>query len=191
MNNTTNTTEEKRLLLYRLTRIIKALYPTKKTQNPFNQQKQEITQHLDPEDTILLSDLLHCLTLLNGNSRINEKGELISTQTDWLNAVQLILPEELKLTPKILNAWERLKEAIGERPFDNVEACSRLKLSQQTFKRYKKPLLLHGLIIQQRTKGKARALFQIVNINPVPNTSQQIFEDMQGEWKNFVGFMEF
>jgi len=151
MTNVTNTIEEKRLLLYRLTRIIKALYPTKKTQSPFDQQKQEITRHLDPEDMILLTDLLHCLTILNGNSRINEAGELISTQTDWLNAVQLILPQKLKLTPKILNAWEKLKEVIGERPFDNVEACSRLKISQQTFKRYMKPLLLHGLIIQQKT----------------------------------------
>lgn len=191
MVNTTNSTEEKRLLLYRLTRIIKALYPTKKTQNPFDQQQQEITRHLDLEDMILLTDLLHCLTILSGNSRINEAGELISTQTDWLNAVQLILPQELQLTPKILNAWEQLKEAIGERPFDNVEACSRLKLSQQTFKRYKKPLLLHGLIIQKKTKGNARSLFQIVNINPVPNTSQQLFEDMQGEWKDFLGFIEF
>lgn len=187
----TNSTEEKRLLLYRLTRIIKTLYPTKRTQNPFDRQRQEITQHLDPEDMILLTDLLHCLTILNGNSRMNEAGELISTQTDWLNAVQLILPQELQLTPKILNAWEQLKEVIGKRPFDNVEACSRLKLSQQTFKRYKKPLLLHGLIIQHKTKGNARALFQIVNINPAPNTSQQLFEDMQGEWKDFVGFVEF
>lgn len=191
MVNTTNSTEEKRLLLYRLTRIIKALYPTKRTQTPFDQQKQEIIRHLDPEDMILLTDLLHCLTILNGNSRINEAGELISTQIDWLNAVKLILPQELQLTSKIINAWEKLREVIGERPFDNVEACSRLKLSQQTFKRYKKPLLIHGLMIQHKTRGNARAQFQIVKVTPVPNTSQQLFEDMQGEWKDFVGFVEF
>lgn len=184
------TTEEKRLLLYRLTRIIKSLHPTKRTQNPFRTEKSMIIEHLDAEEMILFEDLVHGLTLLNGNARMNQAGELISTQTDWLNALQLILPPELKLTPKIIKAWEQLA-VFGDRSFDYIEASSRLKISQKTLQRYLKPLMLHGLVIQHRTRINARAKFQRVNANPKPDTSQQLFEDMHGEWKDFVGFVEF
>ena len=64
-----------KILLYHWVGIIKELYPNKKTQNPYSTD----LSHLEVTDQLLLKDVLHCITLINGSSRVNERQELIST----------------------------------------------------------------------------------------------------------------
>jgi DNA-binding MarR family transcriptional regulator len=184
--------ENRKLLLYRLTTIIKALFPHQNTYNP-HQEQQEVTKYLDQEEQLLFNELVHSITLLNGFSRINNQNQIISTKTDLVNALQLTLPKELQLTQKNLNIHSKLSEIFDSSTFDYVSAGSRLKTSKTTLKRQFRPLIAHGLIKQLPSKESSRALFQIIKITEKTelNTSQEIFEIMQGDWKDFIGFVEF
>jgi len=183
----------KRLLLHRLNTIIKALFPNHHTKNPYQIEQIETIKNLDLEDKILLKELVHSITLLNGFSRINNENQITSTRTDLVNALQLTLPKELQLTQKNLEIHSKLSAIFKEQPFDYVSAGSRLKTSKTTLKRQFRPLIAHGLIKQLPSKESSRALFQIIKITEKTelNTSQEIFETMQGEWKDFIGFVEF
>lgn len=183
----------KRLLLHRLNTIIKAIFPNHHTKNPYQIEQIETIKSLDLEDKILFNELVHSITLLNGFSRINNQNQIISTKTDLVNALQLTLPKELQLTQKNLNIHSKLSEIFESSTFDYVSAGSRLKTSKTTLKRQFRPLIIHGLIKQLPSENSKRALFQTIKITEKTelNTSQEIFETMQDDWKDFVGFVEF
>ncbi|MFY0602268.1 MAG: hypothetical protein JXR03_21525 [Cyclobacteriaceae bacterium] len=187
---TTDHQTEKQLLLYRLTRIIKALYPHKQTQNPYKPEHLELTKYLDLETQLLFVDVLHSLTLLNNHSRMNTEGQLISTQIDYLNALQLVLPKELQLTAKTLEIHTELSNIFKQNPFTYVSACSILKLSHSTMKRLTRPLLIHGLLRKHLEKGGKKTLLQVVETNQEPDTSHDLFAEGQGDWAGFQGFVE-
>jgi len=179
----------RRLLLYRIVRLIKELYPNTSTQNPYQEHQAQILAYLDTEEQLLFSDLLHTITLLNGQGRLNDHNEMISSREDLLTTFQLILPKELQLTPKILEAHEQLLKVYQSNPFTYIEACARLRTSKSTLKRLLKPLLLYGLIIKQKDDNSTRTQFQAIAIHQ--KTTPTIFDEAHEEWEDYKGFVEF
>jgi len=176
--------ETRKLLLYRLIRLVKALYPTTRTNNPYQSQ---LSTYLELEDQLLCKDLIHVLTILNGHSRLTDK-ELTSTQTDYLNALQMILPRELQLTPKVLAIHEQLLGIYEESPFTYIESCSRLKTSKTVLKRILRPLLLHGLAEKCKPDKGTKILIRVLKSSTKHETS--MFDQAHEAWKDYKGFVE-
>ena len=197
METVETTTTDKQLLLYHWVRIAKELYPNSRTENPDQKEFEALSRHLTLDEKLLFHDILNSITVINGHSRLNDNKQLISTHADFMNAMQLIMPVELRLTQKGINAYTKLQSIFKNKTFDYVQAGSRLKVSIKTVFRMFKPLVAHGLIHQLPTKPNEKALFQITEIESTTfdstahSTNENIFETMQGEWKDFVGFVEF
>ena len=167
----------RKIQLYRFIQIVKSLYPHAKSHCPY----QLHINSLDLEDQLLLAQLTHSLTVLNQS--YTQDGKLISTASDIANALQLLLPHQNRLTPRILTLYDQLKHHFARQPFYYEQACSKLKCSKTSLKRYLKPLLLHELVRKHRLNQ--RALFEVT-----PNRNTSLFEEMQGEWKDYQGFVE-
>ncbi|MFY0602077.1 MAG: hypothetical protein JXR03_20550 [Cyclobacteriaceae bacterium] len=181
--------ERKLLLLHEWTQIIQSLYPHKSTQNPYQNHLTQLTEHLTIKEQLLHQSLVHSITLMNKHSRMNERGELISTESDNLNALYLLLPPEAQLTPKNLTIYSTLKATYQDQPFTYVEASSRLKLSHSTVKRLLRPLLLYGMIEKARSQDSTKTQLRV--IDTTQDQSEEFFAEAQGEWKEFRGFVAF
>lgn len=183
---------QSKILLYHWVRIIKELFPHKKTENPYTKETQTLSQHLSLDDKLLFHDLLHSITLINAQSRQNEANQLISSQSDFINALQLVLPKTQQPSLKALNTHEKLRAIYQDKPFTYLDACTKLKVSKSTIKRAFKALMAQGLITRlNQTKAK-KAQFQAIPIKQdIQEPTLNIFEQMQGDWKDFIGFVEF
>jgi hypothetical protein len=192
MKDQKNTFEQKQLLLHHLIQIVQELHPNTRTQNPY--QTATIADYLDLQGQLLFRKVLHCITVINGHSRTNDTREIISTRSDYINALQLVLPAEMKLDVKSLNAHAKLRTHFVDNPFTQLEACCLLRISKTGFRRRLQPLLLQSLIIKQKEKREQKALFRAIEpdlIDEKQNPTQSLFEMMQGEWKDYIGFVEF
>lgn len=191
MSNTENT-YRKELLLHHWVRTIKELYPTTRTENPYQSELESVSDYLTLDEKLLFHDVLHSITLINAHSRQNEQKQLISTHADFMNALQMVTPKDSQLTIKALEAHEKLQQVFKTEPFTYLEACQKLRISKTTFRRLLKPLMLRGLISRQGQTAHQKALFQIRAIEVTQEAAAlNSFETMQGEWKDFEGFVEF
>ena len=184
--------DRSKILLYHWVRIIKRFSPHKRTENPYWQETQTLSEHLSLEDKLLFHDLLHSITLINAQSRQNDQKQLISTQADFINALQLIQPQTQRSNLKTLNTHEKLRSIFQEKAFTYLDACTRLRTSKSTIKRTFKSLLVQGLLIKLDRTQEKKTLFQAIPIKQViQEPIQSMFETMQGDWKDFIGFVEF
>ena len=178
----------RKLLLYRLSRLVRALYPTAVTQNPYRDHSPTAYYSLDAEDQLLFEDLLHSITVLNGYGRLTGSHELVSTRSDFLSALQLVLPRELQLTPRMMDVHEQLQSVYGDQPFTYMEACSRLKLSRTSLKRLLKPLLFHRLMVKYKPQsGQVRLRVVATDRDYLPT----IFDQIHEPWRDYQSFTEF
>ena len=183
--------DKKRLFLYQLIRLVKEICPNKITQNPFESELRKL-DFLTIEEQLLIKDTLHSLTLINSNSRINEEGILISTQSDFLNALHLVIPNDLRLDIKVGEFHHQLLKEFKNQPFTYLEAMVKLRITKSTLKRRLKPLLIRNMVIKLEETETKKAEFIAQEL---PKTTiepkESTFETMLGEWKDFVGFVEF
>jgi len=146
--------DQKRLFLYQLIRLVKEICPNKTTQNPFESELEKL-DFLTIEEHLLIKDTLHSLTLINSNSRTNEEGVLISTQSDFLNALHLVIPNDLRMDIKVGEFHYQLLKEFKNQPFTYLEAMVKLRITKSTLKRRLKPLLIRKLVIKlKKTKTK-------------------------------------
>lgn len=185
-------THRKELLLYHWVRIIRELYPHIRTENPYQAELEALTEYLNLDQKLLFNDVLHSITLINAHSRRNETKQLISTHADFMNALQMVTPIESQLTIQSIEAHEKLSSIFKENPFTYLDACTRLRVSKTSFRRIMKPLILRGLLTKLSETREKKALFQIQTIK-VDHQEPELdpFETMQGDWKDFQGFVEF
>ena len=109
-----------------------------------------------------------------------------------MNALQLVVPKELQLDTKTAEAHEQLLNKFQSNPFTNFDGCRLLRISKTSFIRRLKPLLLHGLVIRVGSIENRKTLYQAKDFSEIEKTtSETLFEEVQGEWKDFVGFVEF
>lgn len=171
--------------------MVKEICPSKTTQNPFETELKKL-DFLTIEEHLLIKDTLHSLALINSNSRTNEEGVLISTRSDFLNALHLVIPNDLRLNEKVPDFHSQLLQEFKSQPFTYLEAMVKLRITKSTLKRRLKPLLIRKLVIKLEETDTKKAEFVT---NELPKNSSEFkestFETMLGEWKDFVGFIEF
>ncbi|MEM6643569.1 MAG: hypothetical protein AAF616_11370 [Bacteroidota bacterium] len=184
-------TNQKRLFLYQWIRLVKEICPNRTTQNPFESELEKL-DFLTIEEHFFIKDTLHSLTLINSNSRTNEEGVLISTQSDFLNALHLVIPNDLRLDEKAIDVHLQLLKEFKNQPFTYLEAMVKLRITKSTLKRRLKPLLIRKLVIKPEETETKKAEFVARELpnNPTEPTESS-FEIMLGEWKDFLGFVEF
>jgi len=185
--------ENKELLLYQWVRIVREIFPRTRTENPYQNELKALSQRLELTETILLEDLIHTITLTNKNSRENERGELITTREDLLNAVQLITPKSKRMTPKSVEILERLKAVFQDEPFTWLQAIIALKTSESSIKRNLAPLLANGHIIKLAEKRRNKKLLQIAQPEEIlqdPKEEENMFLEAMGDWTEFQGFID-
>ncbi|MEQ9405021.1 MAG: hypothetical protein RIM99_15620 [Cyclobacteriaceae bacterium] len=183
--------DQKRLILYQWIRLVKEICPNRITQNPFETEIQKL-DFLSIEEQLLIKDVLHSLTLINSNSRINEEGNLISTQSDFLNALHLVIPNDLRLDEKVADFHHQLLQEFKNQSFTYLEAMVKLRITKSTLKRRLKPLLIRKLVVKLEETKTKKAEFVVRELSKTPIESSELtFDTMLGEWKDFVGFVEF
>lgn len=183
--------DQKRLILYQWIRLVKEICPNKATQNPFDSELEKL-DFLTIEEQLLVKNTLHSLTLINSNSRTNEEGMLISTQSDFMNALHLVIPKDLKLDIRVGEFHHQLLQEFKQRPFTYLEAMVKLRITKSTLKRRLKPLLIRKLVIKLEETETKKAEFVVKElIQNQSESNESIFDTMQDEWKDFVGFVEF
>ncbi|MCF6299608.1 MAG: hypothetical protein L3J52_00565 [Proteobacteria bacterium] len=191
--------QKKRLLfLYEMTAIIKALHPRKYIHNPFEKEIDQLSELLDIKEALLLKEVMDCITLLNKQSRINEQNQLISTREDFVNALQLVLPKEKRLSQKALKVYETLKETFAEEHFTYYQLYARLKIPKSTFKRHAQVLLVYGLLEHSYTNARSGA--KLAQFKVVENTlidlsvheqeEEDPYHEMMQEFEDAKGFTD-
>jgi hypothetical protein len=185
--------ETKELLLYQWVRIVKEIFPRTRTENPYQNELKAITKKLGVTETLLLEDLIHTITLTNKNSRENEKGELLTTREDLLNAVQLVIPKNKRMTSKNVETLAQLKAVFQDEPFTWLQAIIALKTSRSTVKRNLVPLLTNGYIIKLEEKHRKKRLLQIAEPEALLQEKEEeenMFLEAMGDWSEFQGFID-
>jgi hypothetical protein len=185
--------DNKELLLYQWVRIVREIFPRTRTENPYQNELKALSEKLELTEVFLLEDLIHAITLMNKNSRENEKGELLTTREDLLNAVQLIMPKEKRIAPKHLETLARLRAVFKYEPFTWLQAIIALKTSRSTIKRNLDPLLTNGYIIKLEEKHRKKRLLQIAEPEALLQEKEEeesMFLEAMGDWSEFQGFVD-
>ena len=182
--------KERQLRLYRLTRLIREIYPNISVKNPYRQSQNIITDMLNEDELLLFNDVMEGITLLNAESRKTSERTLESTEQDYLNALRLVMPRENMLSETYIDHHRSLRERFGEEGFTYLEARHYLRKSMSGVKRIFNVLELYGLLKRHHPKY-GRAIFWVMEKEVEDKGHMELFEEMQGEWKDFVGFVEF
>ena len=177
--------DHRKVLLYRLVQLVRELFPQVHTHCPYALDVKGI----DPEDHLLFKALVHTLTVLNRSSRQTPCQRIVSTRSEVLNALQLVVCPQHRLTAQVLESYDALVARFGTAAFTYVQAASALSVSRRTAIRRLRVLEVYTLVQQQdRKTGPTWWTLQPYPQTDPPGTS--IFEHMQGEWKDYVGFIE-
>lgn len=121
-------------LLYQLESIVKALYPNKKTVNPYENFLQAYYQDLNIEDVLLFKRLLQTITLMNHKERTQQNGKYISSYGDVLTAIELL--SQHTINDVVLHSYVQLKDIFRDNHFTQLQASRVLRKSISTIKRY-------------------------------------------------------
>ncbi len=185
-------TDEKKILLYELLQIIKALYPNVKTVNPYQEQIQEYLNDLPVKEQLLYKEIVHGLTLLNKQSRISERQKIITGKTDILNAMQLMDFKQLPNQNQSLEAYEKLYKKYKNKPFTKLDVQVYLRKSKSTIRRYFIDLKQLELIEKLNEKENYRALYRLKRKQQLfpEQETKSIFEQANEEWENYQSWTD-
>jgi hypothetical protein len=186
---------EKKLLLYELVQIVEALFPNKKSENPYFETTQKNIQSLDLEEQLLFHKLLHSLTLLNKQSRVNPTRYIFETsREDVINILHIFKGELAENPRKVFAFYYELQQKFKTQPFTKLEAQVLLRTPKRTIERHLYQLMAYDLIEFTGKHFGSKNLYQIKE-NPkgdIENLEQEnIFEEAFKEWEDFQGFVEF
>ena len=178
-------------LLYELYSIVKKLYPYRKTTNPYEEQIADYLTELSITEQLLFEHILHSLTIINQKGRLKEKQTVISSQTDVLNALELVLePQRILPNQKALESYDLLYKKYQNNPITLLDAQVVLRKSQTSIKRYFKSLeklqLLESLSQRRGSKYQYRLLQKTDN----KQVKQSIYEQAFEEWEDYQGFVD-
>jgi len=185
-------TEQKKVLLYELQQITKALYPKLKTVNPYQAQIQEYLKDLPIREKLLYKEIVHSLTLLNKQSRLNEQQKIITSKTDILNAMQLLELNQIPKQTQSLEAHEKLYKKYRNKPFTKLDAQVYLRKSKTTIRRYFKDLKQLELLEKTNQKKQFREQYQVKRkaVNYQEEETRSIFEQAHEQWEDYQGWTD-
>jgi hypothetical protein len=189
------TETEKKLLLYELVQIVEALFPNKKSENPYFETTQKNIQSLDLEEQLLFHKLLHSLTLLNKQSRVNPTRYIFETsREDVINILHLFKGELAENPRKVFAFYHELQQKFKTQSFTKLEVQVLLKMPKRTVERHLYQLIAYDLITVVGKHFGSKNLYQIKE-NPKLDIEkleeENIFEEANQEWEDFKGFVEF
>ncbi len=189
---TPKTGAEKKILMYELVHIVEELFPNKRTENPYFETTQSHTQHLQLEEQLLFHKLLHSLTLLNKQCRINPTKQYFTTsQEDVVNVLHLFRPELAENPRKVFAFYDVLKAKFQENFFTKTEAQVFGETSRRSTERYLSQLMLYDLLEQEPGRmGNQRAKYKLKIREKANEDSKTIYEEAFEEFEDFNGFID-
>jgi hypothetical protein len=195
MTNSKKTHTNKKILLYELVQIVEALFPNKKSENPYFETTQKNIQSLDLEEQLLFHKLLHSLTLLNKQSRVNPTRYIFETsREDVINILHIFKPELAENPRKVFAFYHELQEKFKTQAFTKLEIQVLLKIPKRTVERHLYQLMTYDLVEVTGKHFGSKNLYQIKENPKVEIQSleqENIFEEAFKEWEDFQGFVEF
>ncbi|MCF6299410.1 MAG: hypothetical protein L3J01_05985 [Thiomicrorhabdus sp.] len=190
--------KDRNIYAYELVRIVRELYPKQSVGHSFKTELLLLKDHFNATDLLLINDLIKVFTLLNQKDRASSEDhkQLLSTQSDFRNAVYLITDPANKLSEKRLKFLTDLHEKYGFESFTHLYAALDLQRSISAIKRLMKPLVYHGLVVVTSRKKSTGELTFRVNAHSKPtqkepqNCRLSIFEEATEEWGEFKGWFD-
>ena len=191
------TPSEKKLLLYELVQIVEALFPNKKSENPYFDITQKQTKDLDLEEQLLFHKVLHSLTILNKQSRINPNKKTFETaREDVINVLHLFKTELSENPRNVLLFYDKLKEKFKNETFTKLDVQVLLKVPKRSVERYLYHLITYDLVEITSQHFGSKNQYQIKekpkneSLN-LEKLEEDIFAEAFQEWEDFKGFVEF
>jgi len=186
--------EKHRLYLYEFVRLTKALYPNQVTSHVFKEELTKLAHIYTLSELFLIEDLIKAITLINQKDRTKEKQTVLSTLEDFNNAKEMMLPQEYKLSQNNLESLLKLKNRFGTKQFGYTDLCVIIQKSYSVAKILIKKLRANNYIIKHIHPTNSNDVSFSINYNSLqteePKRKENIFEIMQGDWKDFDGFIE-
>ena len=147
-------------ILYQLESIVKTLYPSKKTGNPYQDYLKVYYQELPIADVLLFKRLLHAITVLNHKERMQTNKRYQSTYGDVLTAIELLSAHTIE--DVILQSYVTLKTAYRDQPFTKLQASLVLRKSMRTVERYLQLLKHLHLVENTGIKQGSRHTYRLL-----------------------------
>jgi hypothetical protein len=194
--NPKKTHTNKKILLYELVQIVAELFPHKQSENPYFDITQKQTKDLDLEEQLLFHKVLHSLTILNKQSRINQSKRTFETaREDVINVLHLFKTELSENPRNVLLFYDKLKEKFTNQTFTKLDVQVLLKVPKRSVERYLYHLITYDLveITSQHFGSKNQYLIKEKAKNEIENVAtieDDIFEEANREWEDFKGFVE-
>jgi hypothetical protein len=191
-----NQKTEKKLLLYELVQIVEVLFPHKQSENPYFEVTQKQTKELDLEEQLLFYKVLHSLTILNKQSRINQSKRTFETSREDVINVLHLFKTELSENPKnVLLFYDKLKEKFANQTFTKLDVQVLLRVPKRSVERYLYHLITYDLveITSQHFGSKNQYLLKEKPKNEIEKRTtieDDIFAEANREWDDFKGFVD-
>jgi hypothetical protein len=183
---------EKKILMYELVHIVEELFPNKRTENPYFETTQNHAQGLPLEEQLLFHKLIHSLTLLNKQCRINPTKQYFATsEEDVVNILHLFKPELAENPRKVFAFYDDLKAKFQENFFTKEQAQAFSKTSKRSTERYLQQLITYDLAQREPGRiGNQRAKYKLkIKEKRKPNP-KSIYEEAFEEFEDFKGFID-
>lgn len=161
-------------VLYQLESLIKTLYPTYRTINPYEKYLEEYYKDLNIEDLLLFKRLLKSITLLNHKERTQDSRRYVSSYGDVLTAIELM--SQYTINDKLLKSYTDLKYIFADRPFTKLQAARVLRKSMRYVERLL-PLLYH-LHLAEKTQIKQghKHTYRLLGYQSPEISQEELFE---------------
>jgi hypothetical protein len=191
-----NQKTEKKLLLYELVQIVAELFPHKQSENPYFEITQKQTKEFDLEEQLLFHKVVHSLTILNKQSRINPSKRTFETSREDVINVLHLFKTELSENPKnVLLFYDKLKEKFTNQTFTKLDVQVLLRVPKRSVERYLYHLITYDLveITTQHFGSKNQYLIKEKAENEIEKRTtieDDIFEEANREWDDFKGFVD-
>jgi len=178
---------DKLLLLHEWVELVQEIHERKAVENPFEQSFLGLIKELPISQQILFKRLTKSIAKMNSSSRISEQGnKLLCSESDNLNALQMILPESLKLKPEHDEILRKLESRFSNnKTFTYLEVGLLLKCSHSSVKRKLQPLIMFRKLSREKDPNSSKTLLRIVNPSRQETT---IHQEMMTDWEDFVGY---
>ena len=178
--------QTRQLLLHEWVNLAEEIHKRKAVENPFEQHFLTLIAELPITQQILFKSLTKSIAKMNASSRTNTQSHtLLCSESDNLNALQLILPESLKLKPTHDEILLKLERCFKNKPFTYQEVGMLLKCSHSSVKRKLQPLIVFRKLSKEKSKTFNRTLLHITGIAP---QKPSIHQEMMTDWEDFVGY---
>ena len=186
--------EQHRLYLHEFVRLTNLLYPNQTTHHTFKVELVELAHIYSLSELLLIEDLIKAITLINQKDRAKNKHTILSTLEDFTNAKEMMLPQEYKLSQNNLESLLKLKNKFGREQFDYRELAIVIQKSHSVTKILVNKLKANNYLIKHVHPTNSNDVSFSINYDSLqfeePKEEENIFEIMQGDWKNFDGFIE-